>query len=235
MTHTFSDETIEYDLFYKNRNTMGIYIDAYGYVQVRVPKETPEERVLQLLEKKWDWVQRTTKEMKERMVGQKEKVYSNGEVFQYLGDNYPIEIVQDIDIKQDHVVIEGDKLIIYVKQHEDEIIKQALKRFYYQKCKALVERRIRIYQSNYKLKPRSIRISDNKNRWGTCDSNLQLTFNWKLAMAPLEVIDYIVVHEMCHMVHLNHDRSFWRLVGKMLPDYEERESWLAQSSWKMII
>jgi predicted metal-dependent hydrolase len=235
MTHTFSDETIEYDLFYKNRNTMGIYIDAYGYVQVRVPKETPEERVLQLLEEKWDWVQRTTKEMKERMVGQKEKVYSNGEVFQYLGDNYPIEIVQDIDIKQDHVVIEGDKLIIYVKQHEDEIIKQALKRFYYQKCKALVERRIRIYQSNFKLKPRSIRISDNKSRWGTCDSNLQLTFNWKLAMAPLEVIDYIVVHEMCHMVHLNHDRSFWRLVGKMLPDYEERESWLAQSSWKMII
>jgi len=57
----------------------------------------------------------------------------------------------------------------------------------------------------------------------------------KLAMAPLEVIDYIVVHEMCHMVHLNHDRSFWRLVGKMLPDYEERESWLAQSSWKMVV
>ena len=101
---------------------------------------------------------RTTREMIKRMVGQKEKVYDNGEIFQYLGDNYPIEIVQDIDIKQDHVVIEGDKLIIYVKQHEDERIKQALKRFYYQKCKALVERRIRFYQSSFKLKPRSIRI-----------------------------------------------------------------------------
>ena len=235
MTHTFLDETIAYEIFYKKRKTMGIYIDAYGGVEVRVPKDTPEERVIQLLEEKWDWIQRTTKKMKERVVGHKEKVYETGEVFQYLGDAYPIEIVQAINILQEHVVIEGDKLIIYVQQHEDERVKQALKRFYYQKCKALVESRIRYYQSHFKLKPRSIKITDNKSRWGSCDSNLQLTFNWKLAMAPLEVIDYIVVHEMCHMVHLNHDRSFWRLVGKMLPDYKERESWLTQSSWKMVI
>jgi len=235
MTHTFLDETIEYDILYKKRKTMGIYIDIYGQVEVRVPKETQEERIHQLLEEKWDWVQRTTKEMKQRMVGPKKKVYDHGEIFQYLGENYPIEIVQDIDINQDRAAIKGDKLIIYVKQHEDERIKQALKRFYYQQCKTLVEKRIRFYQSSFKLKPRSIRISDDKTRWGTCDSKLQLTFNWKLAMAPLDVIDYIVVHEMCHMVHLNHDRSFWRLVGKMLPDYKEREIWLAQSSWKMII
>jgi predicted metal-dependent hydrolase len=163
------------------------------------------------------------------------KVYDNGAVFQYLGYDYPLEIVCDTDFKRNRVVIEGDKLIIYIKQYEDEIMKQALKRFYYQKCKALVEMRIRFYQSSFKLKPRSIRIMDSKSRWGTCDSNLQLTFNWKLAMAPLEAINYIVVHEMCHMVHLNHDRSFWRLVGKIIPDYKEMENWLAQSSWKMVI
>src|SRR5665647_1190837 len=130
MTHTFSDETIAYDLLYKKRKTMGIYIDAYGCVEVRVPKDTPEEKVIQLLEEKWDWIQRTTRIMKERVVGHKEKFYDTGEVFQYLGKDYPIEIVQDINILQDHIVIEGDKLIIYVKQHEDEKIKQALKRFY---------------------------------------------------------------------------------------------------------
>jgi predicted metal-dependent hydrolase len=235
MRHTFLDETIEYDLFYKKRCSMGIYIDAYGRVVVQVPDETRDERVLQLLEDKWDWIKRNKKEMQERMSGQKRRVYENGEIFQYLGDEYPLEIVQDMDIKQDLVVIKDGNLVIYVKQYEDALIKQALKRFYYQKCKALVERRIRFYQSSFKLKPRSIRIIDNNSRWGTCDSNLHLTFNWKLAMAPLEVIDYIIVHEMCHMVHLNHDRSFWRLVGKLLPDYVERESWLAQSSWKMIL
>lgn len=235
MIHTHSGETISFTINYKKRKSMGIYIDIYGNVEVQAPKGTPVECVLQLLEEKWDWIQQKSKEMKERMLGPKEKVYDHGESFLYLGNAYPIQISPDINIMQDHVVFEGDKLHIYVKQLEDEKIKQALKRFYYQQCKALVEKSIQSYQSNFKIKPRSIRISDNNSTWGTCDSKLQLTFNWKLAMAPLKVIDYVVVHEMCHMVHLNHDRSFWRLVGKIIPDYKELENWLALSSWKMTV
>ncbi|MCL6570349.1 MAG: M48 family metallopeptidase [Bacillus sp. (in: Bacteria)] len=235
MIHSYSGETISFELIYKNRTSMGIYINLYGNVEVQVPKGTSEQSVLQLIEEKWDWVQEKIKEMKDRTLEPKEKVYNHGESFLYLGNTYPIQIYQDIDILQDHVVFEGDKLHIYVKQLEDERIKQALKRFYFQQCKALVEKSIQSYQSNFKVKPRSIRISDSKSTWGTCDSKLQLTFNWKLAMAPLQVIDYVVVHEMCHMVHLNHDRSFWRLVGKILPDYEQRQNWLALSSWKMIV
>jgi predicted metal-dependent hydrolase len=233
MIHTFSGETISFDLIFKKRTTMGIYIDLYGNIEVQVPKGTEEELVFQLLEEKWDLIHQRTKEMKERFNGHKERVYDEGGSFLYLGNPISILISQDTDFKKDKVVLEGDKLHIYVKDHDEERIKKALKRFFYQQCKALVERRIQYYQSSFKVKPRSIRISDNKSNWGTCDSMRQLTFNWKLAMAPLEVIDYVVVHEMCHMVHLNHDRSFWRLVGKILPDYEQRENWLALSSWKM--
>lgn len=235
MIHTYSGVTIRFDINYKQRTSIGIYIDLYGNVEVQAPKGTPDECVLQLLEKKWDWIQQKSKEMKDRMLGPKEKVYDHGESFLYLGNAYPIQISLDINIKQDSVKFEGDRLHIYVRQLEDEKIKQALKRFYYQQCKALVERSIQSHQSNFKIKPRSIRISDNNSTWGTCDSKQQLTFNWKLAMAPLKVIDYVVVHEMCHMVHLNHDRSFWRLVGKIIPDYEKLENWLALSSWKMTV
>lgn len=235
MIHTFSGETIGYNLIYKKRTTIGIYIDLYGNVEVQVPKDTSEESVLQLLEKKWNWIQQNIKEMKERTGENKDKVFNQGKNFLYLGNGYPIQIFQDIDIKKDYVVFESDKLNIYVKQHDDERIKQALKRFYYKSCKSLVEKRIQSYQNKFKFKPRSIDISDNMSSWGTCNSKLQLTFNWKLAMAPLEVIDYVVVHEMCHMVHMNHDRSFWRLVGKIIPDYEQNQNWLALSSWKMII
>jgi predicted metal-dependent hydrolase len=235
MIHTHSGEEINFDIKYKQRTSMGIYIDIFGNIEVQAPKGTPVESVLQLLEEKWDWIQQKSKEMKDRALGPNVKVYDHGESFLYLGDAYPIQIYRDINIKQDHVVFEGDRLHIYVKQVEDEKIKQALKRFYYQQCKALVERSIQSFQSNFKIKPRSIRISDNKRTWGTCDSKLQLTFNWRLAMAPQRVIDYVVVHEMCHMVHLNHDRSFWRLVGKIIPDYKEQENWLALSSWKMTV
>ncbi|MFP3121605.1 M48 family metallopeptidase [Ectobacillus funiculus] len=235
MIHTYLGETISFNLTYKKRTSMAIYIDAYGNIEIQAPKGTPVEHVLQLLEEKWDWIGQKSKEIKDRTLGPKGKVYNDGESFLYLGKEYPIQISQDINIKQDHVVFEGDKLHIYVKQLEDEKVKQALKRFYYQQCKMLVERSIQSYQSNFKTKPRSVRIADNNSNWGTCNARLQLTFNWKLAMAPLEVIDYVVVHEMCHMVHLNHDRSFWRLVGKMIPDYKEMENWLALSSWKMTV
>lgn len=235
MIHTYSGETIHFDIKYKKRTSIGITMDYYGNIEVIAPKGTPDESVIQLIEDKWELIQQKSKEKKDRLLGPQEKIYDHGERFLYLGKTYPIRIYQEVNITQDHVVFEGDKLQIYVKQLDDEKIKQALKRFYYRQCKALVEKSISAYQSNYKLKPRSIRISDSKRTWGTCDSKLQLTFNWRLAMAPQKVLDYVVVHEMCHMVHLNHDRSFWRLVGKIMPDYKEQEKWLELSSWKMTI
>ncbi|MGG1675695.1 M48 family metallopeptidase [Neobacillus sp. NRS-1170] len=235
MIHTYSGKTIRFEIKYKNRTSIGIMIDSYGNVEVQAPKGTPDERVLQLLEDNWDLIQQKLKEMKDRLQGPQKKVYEPGESFLYLGNTYPIQIFQEKNIEQDYVVFEGDKLHIYVKQLEDEKIKHAMKRFYYQQSKALVEKSINRYQRNFKTKPRSIRITDSKTTWGTCDSRQKLTFNWRLAMAPQKVIDYVVVHEMCHMVHLNHDRSFWRLVGKIMPNYEEQENWLTLSNWKMTV
>ncbi|MGD6830931.1 M48 family metallopeptidase [Sutcliffiella halmapala] len=235
MIHTYLGETIRFEIKYKNRTSIGIAIDSYGDLEVSVPKKTPDEQVIRLLEGNWDAIVQKVQEVKARMNGPKEKVYENDEQFLYLGNTYPINIIQDRTMEQDHVVFEGDSFQIYVRQLDEEKLKQTMKRFYYQQTKALVEESIASYQRHFKKKPRSIRITDSQTTWGTCDSNLQLTFNWKLAMAPREVLDYVVVHEMCHMVHLNHDRSFWRLVGKIMPDYKDKERWLAFSNWKMTV
>ncbi|MCA1318650.1 M48 family metallopeptidase [Bacillus tianshenii] len=235
MIHTYLGETIRFEIKYKNRTSIGIAIDSYGDLEVSVPKKTPDEQVIRLLEKNWAAILQKVKEVKARLDGPKEKVYENEEQFLYLGNTYPINIIQDQNINRDHVVFEEDVLHVYAMQLDEEKLKQSLKRFYYQQTKALVAESIASYQMHFKKKPRSIRITDSKTTWGTCDSNLGLTFNWRLAMAPREVIDYVVVHEMCHMVHLNHDRSFWRLVGKIMPDYKEKERWLALSNWKMTV
>jgi predicted metal-dependent hydrolase len=235
MIHTYLGDTIRFDIKYKNRTSIGIVIDSYGNIEIHAPKGTTDDKVLQLLEEKWDLILRKLKEMKEMVSGPQKKVYESGESFLFLGNAYPIEILEDINITQEQVVFKQGKLQIYVKEPETEKIQQALRRFYYQQCKLIVTKSISSYQSHFKTKPRSVSISDSKTTWGTCDSKMQLTFNWRLAMAPKEVIDYVVVHEMCHMVHLNHDRSFWRLVGKIMPDYEEKENWLTLSSWKMTV
>ncbi|PEL11953.1 M48 family metallopeptidase [Bacillus sp. AFS017336] len=235
MIHTYLGETISFNVLYKKRKSIGIYIDSYGNVEVQAPKDTPDKNVIEVLEINWELILQKSNEMKERLRGPKERTYEFGETFLYLGSSYLIQISHDESIQQDQVVLKKDCLNIIVKQLDDERIQQALKRFYYQQCKAIVEKSIKKYQSNFKVKPSSIRITDSKTNWGTCDSKRQLTFNWKLAMAPQQVIDYVVVHEMCHLIHMNHDRSFWRLVGKIIPDYKERENWLALSSWKMTV
>ena len=130
MIHTYSGETLRFEIKYKNRKSIGIYIDVYGNVEVQAPKGTPDESVNQLLEEKWILIQQKSKEMKDRLLGPKEKVYDHGESFLYLGNTYPIKIHQDSTIEQDHVVFDEKQLNIYVKQFEDERIKQALKRFY---------------------------------------------------------------------------------------------------------
>lgn len=231
MLHTFNDNTIIYDVVYKKRKSVAIFVDGYGHIEVRAPKGIEQGKIVALLEEKWDGVLQMRQQMLERLNGPPLKTYTSGEIFHYLGQSFPIEI--KVDQQRDEVRLLEDRLVITVRQEEDASIKQALKRFYYQRCKALVEERIRHYQGSFKVKPRSISIVDTPTTWGTCDGQLRLTFNWKLAMAPVEVIDYIVVHEMCHLVHLNHDRSFWRLVGKLLPDYKERQAWLERSAWQM--
>ncbi|BCB03910.1 M48 family metallopeptidase [Bacillus sp. KH172YL63] len=235
MLHTHKGEMLHFTISYKNRTSIGIYLDSYGQVEVKAPKGADEGALLRFLEEHWETILHKSKEKKERLNGPEQKTYDHGETFLYLGQSFPINITQDSNAGQDSVTFTENALYIVVKEFEDARIQQALKRFYYKKCKALVEESISIHQAHFKKKPRSIKISDSRTTWGTCDGRRQLTFNWKLAMAPQEVIDYVVVHEMCHMVHLNHDRSFWRLVGKIMPDYKEKEQWLSYTSWKMTV
>ena len=235
MIHTYQGTTVEFAVIHKKRSDIGIYVDIYGQIAVHTPKGTSFERITAELERRWDWLQAEIQQKKTQLAAPFSKVYEPGEVFLYRGTKYPILILPNTEQGKDRVRFETDKICIYVKEQDDEAIRAALSRFYYQQCKSLVQARIRFYQPQFKVKPHAVSIVGDERNWGTCDSNRALTFNWKLAMAPVEVIDYVVVHEMCHMVHMNHDRSFWRLVGKLVPDYEKKQRWLALSFWHMNI
>lgn len=101
-----------------------------------------------------------------------------------------------------------------------------LKKFYIKKCKELAKERIKLYEKQLGVKPKTIEVDESKSRWGSCSSKKDITFNYRLIMAPIESFDYVVVHELCHLKHMNHDRSFWRLVGSIFPNYKERQKYL---------
>jgi hypothetical protein len=102
----------------------------------------------------------------------------------------------------------------------------AFKEFY--KVKALQKIPARINYFNVKLgvEPKSIRVMDIRNRWATCTTDGKLIFNWQCIMAPLTIIDYIVAHELVHLIHPDHSKAFWNELDKVMPDFEERKNWL---------
>lgn len=116
--------------------------------------------------------------------------------------------------------------LIGVEGLNEEQRRAELKRFYFAACKKVIQERIVAYQQKLKVKPKSIDIVESQTKWGSCSWDKKLTFNYRLIMAPPEVIDYVIVHELCHILHMNHDRSFWRKVGSIMPDYESKEAYL---------
>lgn len=117
--------------------------------------------------------------------------------------------------------------LIEVNELGEEELKLRLKKFYISSCKKIVAQRVKIYQQQLRVKPKIIEVVESQKQWGSCNTDKKLTFNYRLAMAPVEIIDYVIVHELCHLLHMNHDRSFWRRVGSILPDYKKRQEFLA--------
>jgi len=108
-----------------------------------------------------------------------------------------------------------------------------LKKFYKKETERIVRGLVEIYNENNKFKIKNIRIKNQKTRWGSCSSIGNLNFNWKLSMAPYEVIEYVVIHELCHRIQMNHSNLFWNEVKKLCPNYKKHSNWLKENHFRL--
>lgn len=136
------------------------------------------------------------------------KLYNGEGKFLYLGKAFFLnELIDTEDLTEEELIIN-------------------LKKFYISSCKKIVNQRVKLYQKQLRVKPKNIKVDESSTKWGACTSSKKISFNYRLVMAPMESIDYVVVHELCHLLHMNHDRSFWRKIGSVLPDYKKRQEHL---------
>jgi len=112
-----------------------------------------------------------------------------------------------------------DEVIQWYRNHADQKIRERVKK----------------YQKQIGEEPNSIKVKKQKKRWGSCSSKRNLNFNWKLIMAPMSVVDYLVVHELSHLKYPNHSKEFWQLVEAVIPNYEEKQEWLRVNGRKLNI
>ena len=204
----FEDFEIDCFVEYGKRKRLSITIDTSGFVTIKAPNNTSEDAIINSVKPLGKKIKAKIEEIQSIKSKFGEKTYDDEGRFFYLGKELPL-----------------DELIETEGLTEDEL-RERLKKFYIQNLKKIVAERIKIYEKQLNLKPKEIVVDESKSKWGSCTSDKKVAFNYRLAMAPMEAIDYVVVHELCHLQHMNHDRSFWRLVGSILPDYKERQEYL---------
>ena len=233
LTLQYGTTKLAFEVIYKNRKTMEISIEPPQQIIVIAPIGTPDEIVLQKVRAKANWLIGKLFTFRNMQSQKITREFVNGESFMYLGRNYSMQIILDETISKPEVKLYRGKFYVTAKTKEEQPIKAAMETWYRQKAKEQIEERMKYYQPFFDKMPITIKIKDQKKRWGSCTSKNELLFNWRSVLAKAHALDYIIVHEMCHMYHKDHSKAFWDLLASVMPDYETRKDWLRDNGINM--
>jgi len=219
----------------KRKKTLAINIAPTTQVIVLAPDFISMEKIRRIVTKKARWILEKQKYFKKLAMLFPEKEFISGEQILFLGRRYRLK-VKEAQMECSSVPkLIGRRIFISVNKHlspkeRKEIIKDALIKWYSSKSTEIIKQRINRYSKIMSVMPQEIKIKDQKKRWGSCSKNGILRFNWRIAIAPISVVDYIVVHELCHLKIKSHSSNFWRLLSLVLPDYQRRRDWLKNNT-----
>jgi predicted metal-dependent hydrolase len=201
------------------RRTLALIVNPDGSLIVRAPWQTPGRSIREFVEKNAQWIgKKQTQALAARPPNPKK--FIPGELFMYLGNAYPLEIVDQQIVPLQ--LAENFKLAQSAESKAPEVFEQ----WYRGQARQVLNERVRLYASLHHLPYQGIRVTSARGRWGSCSARGSLNFSWRLILAPIEVVDYVVVHELVHTVFHNHSRQFWARLETILPDYREHKKWL---------
>ena len=187
-------------------------------VQVIIPRALSDERIEQIVRDKTPWI-RDKLRKQALLKPTKVKEHVSGEAFSYLGKNYRLKVVQG---SSEAVKLTLGKLAVGASAD----IKQELTSWYMQHAEKRLNEKVGRFAQVIGVAPKSVKVKNYKSRWGSCSTSGDISFHWAIIMAPHYIVDYVVVHELCHMHHHNHSPAFWQRVEKVLPNYRDCRDWL---------
>jgi len=223
---TTRDKDIAFEVVRSRRATADIIIERDGRVLVRAPESIADERIEDMVEAKRYWIYKNLAEWRDLNATRVLREYKNGEGFLYLGRSYRLLLVAD---QEEPLLLKNGRFCPrrdLVDQGEIEAAKSAFRDYFIARGSERIRQRVDYYAPKAGVTPRDINVRELGNRWASCSPSGDLAFHWKCMMAPQTIIDYIVVHELCHFHHLDHTDAFWNEVDKVMPAYGERKEWL---------
>lgn len=205
------------------RKNITLKVTSEGDLIVRAPLGTSQKYIEDLVEQKEDWIKEKMRIIQERRAKYTEKQFSVGEEFLFLGKPYILRFSRQVG----EPGIESKYL--FLPECNNEKAESYIKNWYRNKAKLIFSERVERFAMRQGISYQAVKITSASHRWGSCSSKGNLNFTWKLVMAPLQVIDYVVVHELCHIEYPNHSKDFWAKVKQIMPDYKLKQKWLADN------
>lgn len=205
----------------RRRKTISLLIRPDGTILVQAPRTMPKAEIEAFLRTKRPWLVRKLQEQSLRHPPARR--IAPGETFPYLGVPYPLEIVPASD-RSEPLTFTGRSF----RLSENAISggRALFARWYRRQALTYLSGRVAIFSLRLGVLPRGLRIGVARRRWGSCSPENRLSFTWRLILAPPDVVDYVVIHELAHIREKNHAPAFWSLVAGLSPRYQEHRRWL---------
>ena len=211
-------KNLEYELVRSKIKNMYILI-RNGKVIVKAPNAISENRIRNFINSKEEWINKKLKDFEKKSF--KEKSYVSGEVFKVLGNDYTLNIEYG-DFEKASVNLNNGYINICVSENCETVkIKELIEKMYYKIALMIVDKSVNMWKNILKIAPDVVVIKKLKTAWGKCNSKGKITINPDLMKYDQRVIDYVVLHEFCHLRYMNHSKDFWNMVGKFMPDYKD--------------
>ena len=200
-------------------------------VIISVPKFLSDNEINNLVEIKIKWIKNKLALEKLNTVSIKRK-YENGDIFLYLGSEYSLKIKKSY---KDNIYIKDKNLIVEAKNVlAANNIKNSIKNWYIAESKKYLTKTNSYYEILIGVKSNKLLFGQYKSKWGSCNSKKPISYDWRIIMAPFEVIHYLIIHELCHIKYPNHSIYFWKYVEKYMINYKIQRKWLKNNSNKLI-
>ena len=210
------------------RRTLTLIVEHDGSVIVRAPLRASERSIHEFAETNAAWIEKK-KAQARAAVPPPPKQYVPGESFLYLGRAYPLEIVPH---QGKVLLLDGCFQLAASARDNAEVV---FREWYRRQARKVIKVRVELFAQEYGFQYERIRITSARTRWGSCSVTGALNFSWRLILTPLEVVDYVVVHELVHTIVYSHSKRFWKKVATIMPDYREHNKWLRKNGGQVML
>lgn len=217
------------------RKTVGIKVEWGANVVVYSPLFLKIDNIKEIIRKRARWIVAQQELVKNTVFLGSTKEFVSGETFSYLGRQYRLKVVRSDYQNNRGCKLVGGRFVVKINRHlsgekAKEHVREALSDWHFKRAEEKIPERVNIYIKRLGKQPEKIEIKNHKKRWGSCSRNGVVRFNWKIVMAPVTVLDYVLVHELCHLIYPHHSDQFWKKVGAIIPDYDKRRDRLREYS-----